>query len=152
MSRAFVKELDDNAREAALPVTPQAPHHMTARGKAELEASVAAASGAERTRLERRLASAVVVPPPPDRATVAFGATVAVRDAAGRPLSFTLVGEHEVDIAAGRVAERSPVGDALLGHRPGDVVRWPRPIGDESLTIVSVEYKDFGTRDDENTP
>ncbi len=141
MSRAFVKDRDDNAPEEAVPLQREPPHLVTVRGKAQLEDVVAAASGAERARLARRLASAVVAAPPDERAVIAFGATVAVRDPSGRERSFSLVGEEEVDVASGRVTETSPLGAALLGRRAGDVVVWQRPIGNQSLTILGVSYE-----------
>lgn len=141
MSRAFVKDRDDNAPETAVPLQREPPHLVTVRGKAQLEAAVAAASGSERARLERRLASAAVASPPHDRVAIAFGATVAVREPSGRERTFSLVGEDEVDIASGRVTETSPLGAALLGRCAGDVAVWQRPVGDESLTVLGVSYE-----------
>jgi len=140
VSRAFVKDRDDNEPEHAIPLEREPPHLVTVRGLAQLGAAVAASSDAERARLERRLASAVVASPPDDAGVIAFGATVSVRDSAGKNRTYTLVGEDEVDVAHGRVGEVSPLAQALLGHRIADVVVWPRPVGDEALTILTIDY------------
>jgi len=141
VSRAFVKERDDNEPEHALPLERAAPHFVTRRGLTQLTAAARAASDTERTRLERRLAAAVVASTPSDPAVVAFGAAVTSRNASGKKRTYTLVGEDEVDVASGLVGEASPLAQALLGHRVGDVVRWQRPIGDEILTIVAIDYE-----------
>ncbi len=140
MSRAFVKERDDNEPEHALALEREAPHFVTVSGLAQLAAAARAATDAERMRLERRLAAAVVASPPDDPTIIGFGAAVTVRDASSKKRTYTLVGEDEVDVASGRVGEVSPLGQALLGRRAGDVVVWQRPIGDEALTIVAVDY------------
>jgi len=141
VSRAFVKERDDNEPEHALPLEREAPHFVTRRGLTQLTAAARAASDTERTRLERRLAAAVVASTPSDPAVVAFGAAVTSRNASGKKRTYTLVGEDEVDVASGLVGEASPLAQALLGHRVGDIVRWQRPIGDEILTIVAIDYE-----------
>ena len=40
----------------------------------------------------------------------------------------------------GRISWKAPVGRALLGKRPGDVVTVRRPAGDIEMEIVSVKY------------
>ena len=39
-----------------------------------------------------------------------------------REITFRIVGSNEVDIAAGKISDVSPVGRALIGHKAGDVV------------------------------
>ncbi|MBC5799762.1 MAG: GreA/GreB family elongation factor [Candidatus Eremiobacteraeota bacterium] len=140
MSRAFVKERDDNEPEHAIPLEREPPHLVTVGGLEQLRAAALRSSGAERARLERRVASAVVASPPDDTGVIAFGATVDVRDSKGKQRTYTLVGEDEVDVAHGRVGEVSPLAQALLGHRVADVVVWQRPVGDEALTILAIGY------------
>ena len=41
--------------------------------------------------------------------------------------------------AGGRIAYQSPVGKALLGHRPGDTVDVDTPMGTRHLTIVQIK-------------
>ena len=142
MSRAFTRESDDDP--GTLPERPVSSHPnlVTPGGLAALEAQVRAleseraaarASGdsAQRARIERdlryytqRLASARVVSAAgtPDR--VRFGVRVSVRTAAGATQTFRLVGEDEADVARGLVSWVSPLAQALLGHEPGDNVRF----------------------------
>jgi len=141
MSRAFVKELEDvPERELALKPSNE-PAPVTARGHARLRTALKAAKDpAERARLEATLARQYVVAPPKDRSVAAFGATVSVSGAAREVRRFTIVGPDEVDIPAGEIGADSPLAQALLGARAGDVVVWQRPAGERTLTIRSVEY------------
>jgi len=142
MSRAFTRESDDDP--GTLPERPVSPHPnlVTPNGLAAIEARVrslesertaARASGdsAQRARIERdlryftqRLATARVVASAavPDR--VRFGVEVTLRNESGVEQSFRLVGEDEADAARGLLSWVSPLGQALLGHEPGDTVRF----------------------------
>jgi transcription elongation GreA/GreB family factor len=141
MSRAFMKEREDVLPPDASLLQRNAPHYVTAAGRRRLEERLAAeADPRERRRLERSLEHAVVVMPPADRSVAAFGATVAVRDGSNQPQRYSIVGEDEVDIPAGRVGVDSPLAQALLGARAGDTVVWHRPAGDRPLRVEAVTY------------
>ena len=142
MSRAFTRESDDDP--GTLPERPVSSHPnlVTPNGLAAIEAQirsleselVAARAGGDstqRARVERdlryftrRLASARVVAPAsaPDR--VRFGVQVTLRNQGGAEQSFRLVGEDEADAGRGLLSWVSPLGQALLGHEPGDTVRF----------------------------
>lgn len=161
MSRAFVKELDEQT-DNGLPDRPQSPHvnYVTPAGLAQLQARVREASErrqalagrddlASQQQLKQaerdlhyyteRVHRAVLVHPdtqPADR--VHFGATVEVLDDAGETLRFTIVGEDEADIAAGKISWVSPLARALLNARVGDSVVWHRPAGDKNLEIIAI--------------
>ncbi|MRG91866.1 transcription elongation factor GreB [Polyangium spumosum] len=91
--------------------------------------------------LTKRLESAVVVDPKEQKGDkVFFGAAVEVEDEDGKRHTYRIVGEDEIDSKAGRISWKSPVGRALLGKRPGDVVTVRRPAGDIEMEIVSVKY------------
>jgi len=142
MSRAFTRESDDDP--GTLPERPVSSHLnlVTPNGLAAIEAQirsleselVAARAGGDstqRARVERdlryftrRLASARVVAPAsaPDR--VRFGVQVTLRNQGGAEQSFRLVGEDEADAGRGLLSWVSPLGQALLGHEPGDTVRF----------------------------
>lgn len=49
-----------------------------------------------------------------------------------------LVDEIEADIALGKISHQSPIGQALLGKKVGDVVEVEAPVGKIHYTIVSV--------------
>ncbi len=54
---------------------------------------------------------------------VNIGTVVKVVDEkSNREMTFRIVGSNEVDIAAGKISDVSPVGRALIGHKAGDIV------------------------------
>ena len=91
--------------------------------------------------LTRRLDAAVVVRPEElGGDVVRFGAVVEVVDEDGQKKAYTLVGPDESDPAKGKVSFQSPLGQALMKRKVGDVVLVKRPAGDVELEIVSLAY------------
>ncbi|WP_437593800.1 transcription elongation factor GreB [Sorangium sp. So ce1000] len=91
--------------------------------------------------LTKRLEKAVVVDPSEQRGDkVFFGATVEIEDEDGARHTYQIVGEDEIDSAAGRISWRSPVGRSLLGKRAGDVITVRRPAGEAEMELISVRY------------
>ena len=91
------------------------------------------------TVLRERLDNAVVMETDAEDRdeVVRFGSTVEVVDeSSGRPAEYTLVGEAEADVGKGLLSSDSPVGRALMGARPGDVVSVPTPRGSRELRIA----------------
>jgi len=71
--------------------------------------------------------------------TVAFGSEVALADrGSGKTLTYTLVSAVDADAAAGRLSVESPVAQALVGARAGDVVEIPTPKGTRTLEVISI--------------
>jgi len=72
---------------------------------------------------------------------VFFGATVTVEDDEGEAHVYRIVGQDEVDGAAGDISWKSPVGRALLGKGLDDevVVKWHA--GTRRLTVSEIVYK-----------
>ncbi|HEY8924698.1 MAG TPA: transcription elongation factor GreB [Polyangia bacterium] len=93
--------------------------------------------------LSKRLDDVQVVDPTAQTRTdqVFFGASVTVEDEEGEEHRYRIVGEDEVDGAAGDISWKSPVGRALLGKALGDsvVVRWHA--GTRELTIAAIAYR-----------
>lgn len=168
MSRAFVKEPDDNLpsdEELNLPpldgpvlLTPQGLDRLEQR-LAEAHAAVARLKNAsspdgtlaylralrELRLLEQQRHAAQVIDPaqhPEHAGTVAFGALVTVEDDEGKRQRYRMVGSSEADPARGQINVASPLAKALLGQRVGDTVTWRRPAGEVSLTIVAIDYRD----------
>jgi transcription elongation factor GreB len=141
MSRAFTKERDD-APEPELVLPPRTqPNWITPQGLAALQRRTAATTDpAEKAGLERALEKAVVLGPPETKDRVAFGATVVVSGAADADRVFTIVGDDETDVRAGKISFTSPLAEALLDARKGQHVIWHRPAGDLKLTIRSIAY------------
>lgn len=162
MSRAFVKE-GDGALDPLpdLPISPH-PNHVTPTGLAALQARLhdtqarlaelkarpdrldklpEAAAERDIRYLEARLRSAILIDPATMPLTeVAFGLIVTVADADGTEQRFQITGEDEADATQGRISPQSPLARALMGARPGDVLRWTKPSGPRDLEIVRIAH------------
>ena len=53
-------------------------------------------------------------------------------------MNFTLVGESEADFMAGKLAAKTPIGQALMGHSVGDVVEAKVPAGVIKFEILDI--------------
>ncbi len=166
MSRAFVKESDDDLVAGELPerpvpahanyVTPAGLEHLQLRVRdlQEQHEKLKAVSGEDsaakqklreverdqryfNAQLER---AAVVDPASQPRDKVHFGAIVAIVDGDGREQRFSIVGDDEADVAAGKISWASPLAKAMIGSRVGDTVKWRRPAGETELEIVEINY------------
>ena len=93
--------------------------------------------------LTRQLDMAEVVDPAQRGATeqIYFGATVIYSTGAEARHTVTIVGKDEADPARGEVSWLSPIAQALMRRRAGEVVRLPTPAGEEELEIVEVRYE-----------
>ncbi len=91
--------------------------------------------------LERLLARAEVVEVAQTTAwpSVEIGSTVLLRDEDGETEQYDIVGTMEAEPAKGRISNQSPVGRAVLGHRPGETVEVDTPMGTRRLTIVEIQ-------------
>ncbi len=71
---------------------------------------------------------------------VALGSRVSLYDGEGdRTVVYELVLPDMADFAKGFVSVTSPIGKALLGHRPGDEVIIKIPAGTRNYEIVKLE-------------
>ena len=147
MSRAFVKEDVDppersGRKRSASGLPPGATNYITARGakhlRDELQKLRAANANSERlAELEQILASVHVVDTPePGSNSVAFGATVTIKDKKDRTEIYTIVGVDELDLEPHAVSWISPIGKALLAADMGD---WVTLEDGRSAKIVKIE-------------
>ena len=166
MSRAFVKESDDDLVAGDLPERPLPPHanYVTARGLELLQARVRELSDLHETlkreaeddsaarqklrevdrdlryfraQLER---AAIVDTANQPHDGVHFGAIVKIEDEEGGEQEFAIVGDDEADVAAGKLSWASPLGRAMIGAKVGDTVVWQRPAGQAEVYIVDIRY------------
>ena len=80
--------------------------------------------------LRERLRSARIVEPCLGNGRVDLGERVRVREVvSGHSLELELVGQLEGDLAAGRVSVASPLGQALVGLRKGEIAKVDAPRG-----------------------
>ncbi len=74
-----------------------------------------------------------------DTDKVSVGSTVTLRDRkAGDVRIYTLVGSAEADPARARLSNESPVGQAIIGKRVGDLVTVSIPVGALDLEILAI--------------
>ena len=73
---------------------------------------------------------------------VRFGATVRLADEdTDEKSTYLIVGSHEADISAGRLAITSPLARALIGKTIGDSVEVSTPSGHKAYEIVKVQFR-----------
>ena len=56
----------------------------------------------------------------------------------GAVMKYTIVSESEADLRAGKISSPTPIAQALLGHKVGDVVDAQTPRGVMQLEILSI--------------
>jgi transcription elongation GreA/GreB family factor len=166
MSRAFVKDSDDDLAASELPERPLPAHanYVTPRGLDQLHARVRelqeqherlAPQAAEDSEAKQKLrvverdlryfnaqlerAEVVDLHGEPQE-EVHFGAAVSIHDEQGKPHRFTIVGDDEADVGAGKISWASPLAKAMIGARVGDTVVWRRPAGETEVEIIDIGY------------
>jgi transcription elongation factor GreB len=166
MSRAFVKESDDDNAAGELPERPLPLHvnYVTANGLALLQSRVRELTQRHerlkpqshedstakhkvleierdlryfRSQLDRATLVDTTNQP---REQVHFGAIVKIEDDEGGEQVFSIVGDDEADVAAGKISWASPLARALIGAKTGDTISWRRPSGEAEVHIVDVRY------------
>lgn len=90
--------------------------------------------------LALKLSNADIVNPddlPSDRAV--FGSRVVLENTAtSQDVQYQLVGPDESDIDAGRISVSSPLGQAIIGKRPGDEIVVAAPGGKRCYELVDI--------------
>ena len=142
MSRAFVKETSESAPPPERMVD-EGPNLVTPEGLAQIEAHIARIEASMKSEAnvllretlardlrywEIRKGSAQVVTASND-GTVGFGSTVTIQRK-GREQTFRIVGVDEADASKGLISLHSPMAQAILGARMGDVVEANGPLGE----------------------
>ena len=56
----------------------------------------------------------------------------------GSEMEYTLVGDHEANLAEGKLSVETPIGHALLGHKKGDKVEVQVPVGLMEFEILDI--------------
>jgi transcription elongation GreA/GreB family factor len=150
MSRAFVKETAESAPPPERMVD-EGPNLVTPEGLAQIEAHLARIETSMKSETnvllretlardlrywEIRKSSAEVVTPSSD-GTVAFGSTVTIQRK-GREQTFRIVGVDEADASKGLISFRSPMAQAILGSRVGDIIEADEPLGDIEIFSSSI--------------
>jgi len=71
-----------------------------------------------------------------DPTIVEVGDTVTIEEDDGSAEEYTIVGAAEANPREGKISNESPLGKALLNHRPGDVVTVEAPGGAFKVKIL----------------
>jgi transcription elongation factor GreB len=74
---------------------------------------------------------------------VRFGATVTIIDEDDKERTYSIVGVDEVDVARGRISWASPLANALMKAREGDVVQFRSPKGMQEIEVKALVYKEI---------
>lgn len=90
--------------------------------------------------LEQIIAHAVVINESEIAADViSVGSAVRVEDKTKKKeYEYTIVGSNEANPFLGKISDQSPIGEALIGAKPGDTVTVAAPNGERKLTILEV--------------
>lgn len=92
------------------------------------------------SELEYKLGHADVIDTaslPKDRAV--FGSSVVLENIdTGEDVEYQLVGPDESDINQGRISVNSPLGQVIIGKRPGDEVNLQAPGGKRCYELVEI--------------
>jgi transcription elongation GreA/GreB family factor len=166
MSRAFVKDSDDDLAAGELPERPLPAHanYVTQHGFEQIHGRLKelqeqhgrlAPQAPEDSEAKQQLRvverdlryfnaqlerAAVVDLHGQPQDEVHFGAAVTIRDEQDKQHRFTIVGDDEADVGAGKISWASPLAKAMIGSRVGDTVVWRRPAGDTEVEIVDISY------------
>jgi len=91
--------------------------------------------------LEERLRSAIVIDS--DSVTtdaVGVGTKVTLQDMQrGDVVQYAIVGSSEADPSAHKLSNESPVGRAIIGHKPGDKVTVAVPQGSKRFKVLAID-------------
>jgi transcription elongation factor GreA len=72
--------------------------------------------------------------------TVVVGSSVTVQKVGEKEnKEFLVVGAEDADMANGKISYKSPLGEALMGGKKGDIVKFQSPVGAMEYKLVTVE-------------
>jgi len=164
VSRAFVKEPEDDQAESNLPERPQSdhPNYMTQTGLDKMQSTVNALRQersllkkeddlsaktrvkvieAELRYLEKRTQCAIPVDISKQISKeIRFGVTVKLIDENDQEYIFSIVGEDEAEPNQGRISWVSPLARELVGKKTDDGVMWERPAGNLEMEILEFMF------------
>jgi transcription elongation factor GreA len=127
-----IKEAIETAREKG-DLRENADYHAAREELGMVNAKIAQING--------MLANSVLIDP--SKATtdkVMMGHTVTIKRVSdGRELKRTLVGAGQADAREGKILTTSPIGKAVIGSVPGDIVTAELPAGPEEFEILLIE-------------
>ncbi|NKB55558.1 MAG: transcription elongation factor GreA [Alphaproteobacteria bacterium] len=140
-----LKELKSNDRPAVIKAIAEAREHGDLSENAEYHAARDRQSFIEGriAEIEDKISRADVIDVSKlSGKKVQFGATVTIADEeTDEKTTYQIVGEHEADIADGRLSVAAPIARALIGKSVGESVEVVTPRGQKDYEIVKVRFK-----------
>ena len=137
--RAEIEKLETNGRAAIAAeiktarewgdLKENAEYHAAKDAQGHLEARIA--------KLRERIVTAQVVEAV-NGDVAGFGSTVELEDESGKTLVYRIVSALDADPAKGLVSAESPIAEALVGRRAGDVAVIKTPRGERRLRVAAV--------------
>ena len=90
--------------------------------------------------IENKLKYAVIIKDEGKRGVVSLGSKVDFAETAtpNEISTYEIVGTTEADVEAGRISNESPIGNALLGKKAGDIVSVVTPSGILEIIVKKV--------------
>jgi transcription elongation factor GreA len=70
--------------------------------------------------------------------TIQVGSTVTIQEDGYEEETYTIVGAAEANPREGKISNESPIGKAILNHRPGEEVQVETPDGSYAVRIVKI--------------
>lgn len=87
------------------------------------------------------LAHATIISAPKKNDKVALGSKVELSDGDGDTTMYRIVGSAEADPTNNKISNESPVGQAVIGRKKGDIVPVALPSGKTiNYTVVSIHH------------
>lgn len=127
--KGVLAELEESKKLGDL--SENAEYHEARKKQADLEERIA--------NLELLLANATIVSHKASD-TVSVGSTLKVkREGANEVKQYIIVGTEEADMAAGKLSNKSPIGEAFMGKKKGDKVSVKTPNGGVEYEILEVK-------------
>ncbi len=92
------------------------------------------------SELQYKIANAdIIIPDRLNKDKAVFGSTVLLENIeTGENVEYQLVGPDESDIEKGRISISSPLGQAILGRKPGDELTLQVPGGKREYELVEI--------------
>ena len=88
--------------------------------------------------VEEILKNAVIVGSKHKTDAVDIGSVVTVKRGK-ETKTYTIVGSEEADVLAGKISNKSPLGEAMMGKKEGDSFTCVTPKGDEHCQILEIK-------------
>lgn len=91
-------------------------------------------------KLESILKNAVIITDKHRVDVASIGSTVILRRGKSKTTeTYLIVGSEEADISAGKISNKSPLGEAIFGKKKGDEVVFHAPGGEQTCEIVDIQ-------------